>query len=100
MWCEKLSGLEKDDEASQVLDFCDKSIFTTIKYLLKVVTTLPVTTASVESSFSTMKRIKTYLRSSTGNERLSALAVLSIHGNLIIDPSKILEIMQQRNPEI
>lgn len=93
LWCEKLSGLEKDAEALQVLDFCDKSRFPTIKYLLTVLATLPVTTASVERSFSTMKRIKTYLRNSTGNERLSALAVLSIHGNLGIDPNEVLEIM-------
>jgi hypothetical protein len=96
LWCEKLSGLEKDAGILEVLDFCDTSRFPTIKYLLSVLATLPVTTASAERSFSTLKRIKTYLRNSTGNERLSALAVLSIHRNFSIDPNEVLEIMAAR----
>ncbi|GFX22099.1 uncharacterized protein TNCV_3054551 [Trichonephila clavipes] len=39
---------------------------------------VPVTTASVERSFSKLKLIKTYLRSTMSQERLSALSVLSI----------------------
>ena len=35
--------------------------------------TLPVSTATSERSFSTMRRLKTYLRSSIGNERMTAL---------------------------
>ena len=40
--------------------------------------TLPVTVATAERSFSKLKLIKTYLRSSMGQERLSGLAILSI----------------------
>jgi len=40
--------------------------------------TLPVTVASAERSFSKLKLIKTYLRSTMGQERLSGLAILSI----------------------
>ncbi|KAK7165555.1 hypothetical protein R3I93_005578 [Phoxinus phoxinus] len=46
--------------------------------LLQLVLTIQATTASVESTFSTLKRIKTYSRNRTGQARLSALAILSI----------------------
>ncbi|KAK7170655.1 hypothetical protein R3I94_000757 [Phoxinus phoxinus] len=40
--------------------------------------TIPVTVASAERSFSKLKLIKSYLRSSMGQSRLSGLAILSI----------------------
>ena len=46
---------------------------------LRVSLTLPVTVASAESSFSKLKLIKTYLRSTMSQERLSGIAVISIN---------------------
>ena len=46
--------------------------------LIELIVTIPVTRASVERSFSTMKRIKTFSRSTQTEERLSALALISI----------------------
>lgn len=46
---------------------------------LRIACTLPVTVASAERSFSKLKLIKTYLRSSMSEERLSGLAVISIN---------------------
>jgi len=44
-----------------------------------VLASLPVSTAEVERSFSSLKRIKSYLRNNMMNERLNGLALLSIH---------------------
>ena len=44
--------------------------------------TIPVTSATAERSFSVLKRIKTYLRATMGQERLTHLAVLSIEREL------------------
>lgn len=44
--------------------------------------TIPVSTASAERSFSKLKLIKNYLRNTMGQERLSALAVLSIEADI------------------
>lgn len=46
------------------LDVCDKEFYPNIHELLKIVCTLPVSTATPERCFSSLKRIKSYLRNS------------------------------------
>ena len=46
--------------------------------LLQLILTILATTASVERSFSALKRIKSYTRNRMTNQRLSTLALLSI----------------------
>ena len=53
-------------------------VYSQIFILLKIYLTLPVTSAGAERSFSVLKRLKTYLRSTLGQERLSSLAILDI----------------------
>ncbi|XP_072392087.1 zinc finger MYM-type protein 1-like [Diabrotica undecimpunctata] len=56
--------------------------------------TLPVTTASSERSFSKLKLIKSYLRSTMSEARLSSLTLISIENKVAqqIDINKILDI--------
>ncbi|GFV87647.1 retrovirus-related Pol polyprotein from transposon TNT 1-94 [Trichonephila clavipes] len=49
--------------------------------------TVPVSTASAERSFSKLKLIKTYLRSTMSQDRLSALSVLSIEAEIVASVS-------------
>lgn len=93
LWCERLSSIDKNTEVLKVLECCSATYYSTIKYLLTVLATLPVTTASVERSFSTMKRVKTLPHSVMGDRRLSCLATLSIHWNITVDPDKVINIM-------
>lgn len=55
-----------------------ESDLTEVYLLFLLFFTLPVTTANVERSFSKLKIIKDYLRSTTSQDRLSGLALLSI----------------------
>uniref|UniRef100_A0A671PJX7 DUF4371 domain-containing protein n=1 Tax=Sinocyclocheilus anshuiensis TaxID=1608454 RepID=A0A671PJX7_9TELE len=52
--------------------------------LIKLMLTIPVTTVSAERSFSGLKRVKTYLRSNCGQERLSHLATISLESLSVI----------------
>ena len=56
------------------------SSFRNVCVLLKLFLTLPVTSASAERSFSKLKLIKTFIRSSMGQTRVRGLSVLSIEG--------------------
>ncbi len=50
-----------------------------IRKIIHIVMTLPITTCTVERSFSTLRRIKTWLRSTMAENRLSGLAMMSVH---------------------
>lgn len=53
-------------------------VFHELFRLYKIAVTIPVSTASCERSFSALKLIKTYLRSTMGDSGLSNLGVLSV----------------------
>ncbi|XP_039297829.1 uncharacterized protein LOC120354552 [Nilaparvata lugens] len=59
------------------------SSFKEVFRLANLTCTIPATTASVERSFSALKRIHTYKRSSQTEERLSNLALMSIEKGLL-----------------
>lgn len=62
-----------------------------IQQMLSLYLTLPVTTCSCERSFSSLRRLKTWLRSTMGDERLSGLALMHVHqNNIAIDPKRVL----------
>jgi len=50
---------------------------------VKLLRTVPVTTASAERSFSALRRLKTYLRSTMGQKRLNNIALLNTHQSVL-----------------
>ena len=74
---------------------CDPQIYPIISKLLQIFITLPVTTATGERSFSTLRHIKTYLRNTTGQNRLNSLALLNIHRDIEVDPNDIINEMSK-----
>ena len=51
----------------------------------KILLTIPIVVASTERSFSKLKLIKSYLRSTMSQERLSGLAILSIENEMLVE---------------
>ena len=60
-----------------------QSAFPNLFILLRIYLTLPITNCTGERSFSHLKSIKNYLRSTTGQNRLSDLAMLNIEADLL-----------------
>jgi hAT family C-terminal dimerisation region len=58
--------------------------------LLKILWTIRVNSCQCERSFSCLKRLKTYLRNSMGQERLLAIALLNIERNFEINLDQIV----------
>jgi len=69
----------------------------TIAY--RVLLTIPVTVASAERSFSKLKLLKTYLRSTMTQERLNDLAIIALEGEMLekIDYEHIIEDFISKN---
>ncbi|CAF3018270.1 unnamed protein product [Rotaria sp. Silwood2] len=70
-----------------------RAFYPNIWRLLELFAVLPVTVANAERSFSVLKRIKTYLRNSMGDDRLSSLAILNIHQSIINDDEDSIQIV-------
>lgn len=73
------------------LSVCDREVFPLIHTFLQILTTLPVSVASVERSFSALPRLKTWMRSQMGKGRLTGLALLHTHRDIFIDTAEIIE---------
>jgi hypothetical protein len=58
--------------------------------LLKILWTISVNSCECERSFSCLKRLKSYLRNSMGEERLSGIALLNIERNFEINLDQIV----------
>lgn len=60
-----------------------REVYPNVDIALRIFLSIPATNCSGERSFSTLKRVKTYLRASMGQDRLNALALLSIEAQLV-----------------
>ena len=61
------------------LDSSRRKLLSEISSLGKLLLIMPATNAVGERSFSTLKRVKTYLRSTTGDSRLNHLIMMMLH---------------------
>ena len=100
MWFEKCR-LSKDSLPSNlgdVLKFADKATFPNILTGFLIFATIPVTTCTCERSVSTLRRLKTYLRNSMSESRLSALAMLNVHREIPLDIDEVIDLFAKKHP--
>ncbi|XP_075150119.1 zinc finger MYM-type protein 1-like [Haematobia irritans] len=59
--------------------------FPSIQEALSISLAQPCTTATIERTFSTLRRVKTWLRSTMIESRLNGLCLMSVHRKLLIE---------------
>ena len=59
-----------------------RDLLSQVCIVLKLILIMPATNATSERSFSTLRRLKTYLRNTMGQERLNNLMILHVHKDI------------------
>lgn len=76
LWYEIWKSKQLNRDQLKDIELCEvmieaNSFFSTIQYALEILLALPCTTCTIERSFSTLRRVKTWLRSTMGENRLN-----------------------------
>jgi hypothetical protein len=86
--------------APEILKFVmDADCYPNVTVAYRILLTIPVTVASAERSFSKLKLLKNYLRSTMSQERLNVLAMCSIEKDIVdtVDFNAVLDDFASRN---
>ena len=70
-----------------------RSMFDQVEQLVRLLLTIPASSAEAERSFSSLRRLKSYLRTTMKQERLNHCTVLHVH-QAEVDNSDVIEIAQ------
>ena len=92
-WQRKWIAINSSERPSSIRESLDEyapELYPNISILLKIFLTIPVTTATCERSFSALRLLKTYLRSTMGEERLNGLALLAVHKDITFKYDDVL----------
>ena len=92
VWSEKNLHRQalKDLEIVEVIKEAN-TFFPAIKNALTISIAQPCSTSTIERSFSTLRRVKTWLRSTVTENRLNGLCLMSVHKKLVLEKKKELE---------
>lgn len=87
---------KKPRNVFEALQHCNTDLLPVLHTLLTIMATLPVTTSTSERSFSSLRALKTYIRNSTGEERLNGLALMYIHQTISVVENEVLDELSQK----
>lgn len=91
-------NIDKPERLIAVLNATIVDLYPSIHRILTILLTMPVSSATSERSFSAMRRIKSYLRSTMGDERLSNLSLMHVHRQIPVEIDKVLsEFINRKN---
>jgi len=94
-WMSLIQSLPQErrpKDIPQAIRVAKDNFLPAVTTLLRLFGTIPVSNATAERSFSALKRLKTYLRSTMGGERLTGLALLHVNKSTEVDPDDIIEL--------
>ena len=97
-WQSQSSNPLMPDSPSQTLLFARMSMWPNVHTILRLVCTIPVTSCECERRISVLRRLKTYLHSTMGQERLSGLALMHIQYGMELNLDEIFYIFARKHP--
>ena len=89
----KLCTVNDVGEFLGMLDKCSQDLYPQVMKLVRLLLVSPASSAEAERSFSSLRRLKTWLRSTMGQERLNSLALCQTHHDILdnIDTDQLIE---------
>ena len=79
-WYDVQKHKSLDDNSLGMIELMNQTtLFPAVRKVILIALTLPATSCTVEKSFSTLRKVKTWLRSTMSDIRLSGLCMLSVH---------------------
>ena len=75
---------------TETLQHANRELYPNVVTIITIFLTMPLSTAPPERSFSTKRRVKTYLRSTVKTERLAALALMHACKDIPIDVEAVI----------
>ena len=85
-----LSSLVAPDKITPTMSAISFPSFENIKVVLKILATLPITSCECERSFSSMRRLKNYTRTTMSQNRFNSLALMYLHPEILPDVEDII----------
>ncbi|KAG1651011.1 repressor of the inhibitor of the protein kinase [Nymphon striatum] len=79
-----------DEKDPKNTHHADTTFFPNVRELLSILAVLPLGSCEAERSFSCVRRIHSWLRSSMSTDRLSDLCVIAMHGNIPVSTEEIV----------
>ena len=77
-------AMSDESVASIIASHADGIFVPNIRKLLKILAVLPIGSTEAERSFSCLRRLHTWLRSTMTTDRLSDSSVIAMHGNMMV----------------
>ena len=96
-WMPQSSNPNMPDLPSKTLFMARFNMWPNINTILRLICTIPVTSCECERSVSVLRRLKTYLRSTMGQERLSGLALLHTQYGMKLNLDEIVNMFARKH---
>ena len=101
IWVNRWTGegvVDPPNTAGQTIKAIDQAFFPNLHVLAKLLCTTGVTSCECERSFSALRRLETYLRTTMSEVRINGLALMHVHYGVQIDLDWVGTEFAQRNP--
>ena len=87
--------------AAELISTGAKQLMPSIYKVIKILATMPISSCEAERSFSALRRVKNHMRARMGQDRLSALNLMTMHRVkvdciLLEDMDKLIQIFAER----